>query len=286
MAASKHGFISFHDTEPKEKLQEIARKELGETEESKEKCLQELRILMRERNVTCISTDDFLLRFLRTNKFNTRRSFGTLQNYAQQRRTLHKGLLELRPEVLETCIRLNIIGFLPYRDAEGRRIYFYRIGNWKPSICPRDELLTMCLLVASHSAETETAQITGTASIYDFESASVTLLLYIGPLINRWKNFIFNCLPARYSATHVLSNSAFLKYLYPLISPFVPKKVAERIVFHEENAGSLFEDIPASILPDVFGGTLGSLDTDSIAQTLVEYLKKLKDEYQYFQEDI
>lgn len=285
MAESKHGLLSFFDKVNPAKLQEIARKELGETEETKEKCLQEIRTLITENKVACICTDDFLLRFMRRKKFQTKKSFEMFRNYLHFKTYLHRNLLVLRPELLETLIRRNILGVLPYRDAAGRQIGFFRAGVWNPDVCTMDELFTMYFLYSSYITEDESSQIIGVVLLYDLRSVNVSFFFHMMRLVNIWRNFSFNCVPMRLANIHILSDSVLLKYVHNIIFPFIPKKIADQVMFHEEPAGTLFEHIPDCSLPETVGGIFGAVDAEHIIKTMKDYVQKLKDEYHYFQQN-
>lgn len=285
MAESDCSFVPFHVPTPSLKLEEIAARDLGETEELKKHCLQQLRTLIRDQKVTCVSYDDFLLRFLRYKKFDIRRSFDALQNYAHQRRLFHKGLPQLQPGTLETILRLRILGFLPYLDSKDRIVYFFRAGVWNVDICSADDALTVSFVLLNYIAEKASSQITGMVFISDLTSVPLSHFPHMLGVIKRWKNFMFNCIPIRYSSIHVVSKSVVLKYVSLLAFPFVPKKIVDRIVFHEDIGETFFEYFPVATLPDIYGGTFGPSNHEDQRNILTDYLQKMKEEYHQFQEE-
>lgn len=279
MAESKPSFLRLEDSIPPKKFEEMARKDLGETEELKEDCLRQLRFLIKEHKLPCISADDFLLRFLRFKKFDTNRSIGALRNYVHRMPDLHKRLLKLKPEILETCLNLNIFGILPYRDAKGRLISFCRPDIWNRNMFSLDELAAACFVMVLFTCEKASAQVMGIVFIAASESLSWIQMVYLLSAVNLARKILLNCVPIRYSGLHGILDSTVFAYIFAVISPLMPKKLAERIVFHREPGEKLFQDFPRNILPDEFGGTMGPVNADHLKDKVMDYFQKFKDEH-------
>lgn len=281
-ASAQDGFVFFTDSAISEKIQDVAKQELGETEEMKKECLQMMKMLIKEHKIVCITRDEFLLRFLRTKKFHVERSFEALQNYAHQRVAFHKRLLKLRPEVVEKCLRLNILGFLPYCDADERLIFFFTTDAWNPGVCSDEDIAMVIILLTSYAAEKPSSQVSGVVALFDNSTIPLHHAPYLLRRANFVRNFLFNGLPIRYREMHSINENFVIKYVLRILDPFVPKKIKRRIRLHGKTREVIFQHLPPSILPDTYGGTLGPLNNDHLVEVILTYLQKMKEEQRHF----
>lgn len=54
----------------------------------------------------------------------------------------------------------DIVSVTPYKDQNGRRMMFYKIGNWKPSRIPINDLLKATLILLEMGSLEPSAQVT------------------------------------------------------------------------------------------------------------------------------
>lgn len=67
----------------------------------------------------------------------------------------------------------DIITVTPYRDQLGRRLMIYRIGNWKPSKVPLDDLFRATLMILEIGAMEPISQVNGGVGVFDFEGLTL-----------------------------------------------------------------------------------------------------------------
>ena len=77
----------------------------------------------------------------------------------------------------------DVVSVAPYRDQKGRRMIFYKIGNWKPSTVSIDEILKATLIVVEMGSLEPSAQILGGIGIFDFEGLSLNHAWHLNPSI-------------------------------------------------------------------------------------------------------
>lgn len=272
------GCRGFNEPETPEKMKQVARKELGETEELRTKCLQQMRAMIRENNLATLTTDDFLLRFLRTKKFRIQKSFETIQNYSNMRASFHDRLVKLRPEVLEKCLRRSMLGFFPYRDGDERITLYFDTGSWNPSICSDEELAMIITVLINYVGEKKSSQITGFNVFFETKVVPVRQIPYLMRHIAFLLKFALNALPARYRYIHFINEPFLVKCILQALDPLLPKKIKERLVFHGKTREALLKQFPAATLPDCFGGKRGPLNNDHLIDPILDHFRQMKEE--------
>ncbi|GBO09787.1 hypothetical protein AVEN_131639-1, partial [Araneus ventricosus] len=119
------GFLPLVLEDLTESLKEKARVELCETEEAARNGLQELKQLIKEKQVPTCTDDDFLLMFLRSKKFNVKKGFEQVKSYSYQRHVMMNYYGFIFADKIMPALYHNICGILPKRDQEGRAIIYF-----------------------------------------------------------------------------------------------------------------------------------------------------------------
>ncbi|XP_037507853.1 retinaldehyde-binding protein 1-like isoform X3 [Rhipicephalus sanguineus] len=167
-----------------EELENIARKELGETPEVKEKCLALLRKFLEEEDGFRVPPDDFLLMFLRTKKYRVDEALKTVKNYFRARRDMPELFENLSPSTIEydKVFRQHKLALFPrVRDADGRAMAMLDFGSWRHDSCSLQQLMR-CFIVASEcTLLDEETQIRGIVGVEDLKGLGVHHILELTP---------------------------------------------------------------------------------------------------------
>ncbi|GFU39595.1 CRAL_TRIO_N domain-containing protein, partial [Nephila pilipes] len=108
-------------------IQRRAEEELGETPEIKIQSLKKLRRLINEEaEFRPLMDDAFLIRFLRTKKYDVERAFTSLRNYYVFKARYSKLLTDFKPSELQHVIEMNCVVHLPYRHPSGTAVTYMR----------------------------------------------------------------------------------------------------------------------------------------------------------------
>ncbi|GFS34299.1 retinaldehyde-binding protein 1 [Nephila pilipes] len=131
------GFLPFNHTMITSYFKKYAAEKLNETDDIRDKAIEEFRNLVRnDPDLEVTDEDDLILLFLRSRKFDVKRAFEFMKlglSYVES----YRYMLEREdPAIVRRVIETNMVGFLPYRDAEGRAIIYSRADSWNP-----DEIL-------------------------------------------------------------------------------------------------------------------------------------------------
>lgn len=121
-----------------------------------------------------VQDDKFLLRFLRTKKFEVDRACTLFVNYHKFRRK-HASLLgEITPEAAEPTLKAHIVAVLPERTRDGCKVLLVRAGLLDLEQHPLENIVAMVLVILDHLIEDEETQVHGIVVCEDL--AALTFL--------------------------------------------------------------------------------------------------------------
>lgn len=255
-----HELILEEDQEVGQFFEEKARKELRETDETKEVGLAELRKLIEEDGNINVPVDDdiFLLPFLRSCKFYPESAFKKLvDTYAFKDRN-PKYCRNLVPSKEGNAFEHNIFTVFPYRDQHGRRILLIEAGKkWNTKEVSLTEIVRGIMLIVEAALLEPKTQIAGSVILIDLNGLSLTHVWQFTPnLAKLILEYVQECVPLRVKAIHLLNQPYVFNMLYAIFKPFIGEKLRKRIFFHGDNFGGLLEQVDAKFIPTQYGGEM------------------------------
>ena len=188
-------------------LAEVARRELNETPAARTECLIQFRRRLT-RNALCygmcsddggeedgyysaessasseegVPDDRFLLRFLRSKKFDVQRSYAMYKNYHQFFRDhpeLSLGLDDI--EKIRHVWDAGVVGGLKERDAHGRGVLLTFPGRWDPALHSLEDVLRALVLQLEFMIASEETQVRGFVLVADFTDFSLYQMRSLKP---------------------------------------------------------------------------------------------------------
>ncbi|KAL1476066.1 hypothetical protein MTO96_036796 [Rhipicephalus appendiculatus] len=241
-------------------LQHIAEEELGETPSRRKHALRKLlRLVSDEPELNARIDSDFLLRFLRVRKFNVDAALQTIRNYYNIRTACGPVFLDFLPTKVSSAAR-ELFTVMPEKDIHGRRILFINAGEWTPEI-PFPEFQKALMICLEHLASDPVTQTLGVVLLVDYNGFTIDKMLSVSVgLLKKVLEYFQDCMPMRLKAAHILNQSYTFDFLFVIVKPVIKKKLSERFNLHGDNYEKLHEEIPASALPEKYGGTGPPLD--------------------------
>lgn len=91
--------------------------------------------------------------------------------------------IDVNPFSLTRLGEDDIVSVTPYRDQVGRRVMIYKIGNWRPSKIPIDDIFRVSLLLFEMGALEPQTQVVGGVGIFDMEGLSLNHAWYVTPSV-------------------------------------------------------------------------------------------------------
>ncbi|CAO1336808.1 unnamed protein product [Diamesa serratosioi] len=237
-------------------IEHIAR-EQGEHPDTKVAIMQEFKDLIYERG-ECNPhrmDDDFLIKFLRARFWKVDNAYKLLCRYFVFREANSSWIKGVQPLTLLSLGEDDIVSVAPYRDQNGMRMLIYKIGGWKPSKNPMDELFKATLILMEIGSLEPRAQILGGIGIFDLEGLSLTHTWHMSPSVaQKIISIMVTCMPYRSSAIHVVNQNWVFDAVYHMFKPFLNEQMRARIFFHGNNWSSLHKHIDPENLPKKYGG--------------------------------
>ncbi|XP_029826900.2 alpha-tocopherol transfer protein-like [Ixodes scapularis] len=245
-------------------LQRIAEIEFGETEDGLKEALMKLtQLLLGERDLNARTDPEFLLRFLRVRKFKVNVALKTIKNYYRNRAAYASLFSGLTPSsVKQEAKCLHVV--LPERDVRGRLVLLTRIGAWMPDTVSYEEFQQACVMCLDHMANDSSSQMAGISYVVDFGGYTTSKMFSCNiSLMKRGLLYLQDSLPLRTKAIHVVRESYAFDLLFAVLRPFIKKKIRDRISCHGWSFENLHKQIPASALPEEYGGDGPAIDFDA-----------------------
>ncbi|XP_077519332.1 alpha-tocopherol transfer protein-like [Amblyomma americanum] len=246
-------------------LEHLARTELGETAETKERCLSELRELIKADSSLDWPTDEkFLVKFLRSRKYNVERAFKTIQKYFRVRQGSPELFENLSPSnaSYETAVLDNhLVVTSKQKDPQGRAVVMVKLGAWNTDICPVTDLIRAVLIAAERILMDEETQIRGAVGVYNLKGLSIYHLAHVTPfLLRKVAHLTQDCYPVRLKAVYVINHPPICKVLFNALKPFLKSKLLQRFQFLGNNPRTFHGLLPPDCIPAEFGGTHEDFD--------------------------
>ncbi|XP_042904311.1 clavesin-2 isoform X2 [Parasteatoda tepidariorum] len=260
-----------------ERFLKKAEDELHETLDKRKPAMQELRELIRDNGLTCRTSDEFLLQFLRARKYNIPKSMSLLKKYVYFKAKNPNLFTGMNYDALIKLIKSKTMNFLPKRCADGCAILVVHLDNWNPSEVPIQDLCRAIALFLYHSICDPLTQINGYKVILDVKSSPWKHLRFCTPQnIYLLYNGTQECFPGRFKGIHIINMSLTFKAAWTLIHPFLSEKLKKRFIFHQ-NMEELTDYFPVCLLPTDFGGQLQDYDCTPWLKNALqeEHLEKL-----------
>ncbi|CAB3230637.1 unnamed protein product [Arctia plantaginis] len=244
-------------SEPPPEVMEYARQHCGEDPNTRLQAIYELREMIYERG-ECNPhrmDDEFLITFLRARKFVPQRAHRLMVNYYQFREDYPELVENVFPLDLRNLGDANVIAVPPYRDQDGRRLLFYRVGCWDPKSIPIEDLFKATILALEIGLLEQRSQILGGVAIFDLEDIGTAHAWQITPSVAaKMVKLLVSSFPVNTYAIHVVNHSWIFDKIFNIFKPFLNADMRSKIYFHRDDFKSLHKHISPNNLPERYGG--------------------------------
>ncbi|GFT12683.1 alpha-tocopherol transfer protein-like [Nephila pilipes] len=241
-------------------IKQRAEEELGETPEIKIQSVKELRRLINEEaEFRPLMDDAFLIRFLRTKKYDVKNAFNSLRNYYIFKARYSRLLTDFKPSELLHVFEMNNVVHLPYRHPSGTAVAYMRPAYYNIDEVTLEEIFAVGLLELEYSLQFEASQVCGYIMILDLDKINLRMMNYYASpkFLFRCVRLIQDCVPCRVKGIHFFNEPFYISFVFNIVKGFLSEKLRKRIHLHGANQESLHRHIPADILPEELGGNLG-----------------------------
>ncbi|XP_075543385.1 alpha-tocopherol transfer protein-like isoform X2 [Dermacentor variabilis] len=254
-------------------LEEMARRELGETPEVKAKCIGKLRrLLSEESRLECPTDEEFLVKFLRARKYDVEEAFKNIRKYFRVKQETREMFDNLNPYSVpfdSTCRQHRLVTVSRQRDSLGRGVVLLRLGAWNSRMCSLNDYFRVSLVQVEWLLFQQDVQIRGVVFVLDFKGLSVYHITQYTPyFISKLLYLMQDCYPIRVKALYVIHNPALFDILFAAAKRFMKPKLLQRVRLLGHDLVKLHNLLPADVIPKEAGGTHEFYDYDKLEKDL------------------
>ncbi|CAD6239905.1 GSCOCG00002413001-RA-CDS [Cotesia congregata] len=255
--------------------QAIALAELREDENMRNQSLEQFRawILKHPSIKHCRTDPEFLLRFLRTNKFSLLMAQDMLKRYLQARQLSSDWFqnLDIDDPAVEAIIDSGFIFPLPEKDQYGRRVIMSCIGQFDPHKYTGSQMMRAQTLAFEAVIGDEENQVRGYTYVYDFSGLTMShLSLFSLTEIRKVVNWIQNGIPMQQKMAYLFNVPKNATKVIDFSMSLLNDKFKDSIAVYK-NMEKLKKVIDPKILPKEYGGDV------PIADMIAAFKKKLRE---------
>ncbi|GJQ82976.1 hypothetical protein Trydic_g15796 [Trypoxylus dichotomus] len=218
-------------------------------------------LIAKDYNIDIPEDDEFLLRFLRARKFDSRKAFEMIQRYYLMKLKCPELFRCPLPSECEAVFQLQAQNMLSKRDQFGRRVYIIRVDNFDSSRATIDEIFRTNVLALEHMARETETQIAGLVVVLDMSGLALNHAKFFTPYYaKKTVQLVQETFPLRFKGFHIINEPFYFDAIMAVLKPFLKEKMKKRIYLHGSDVTSLHAFIGPEILPAEYGGTAGSFD--------------------------
>ncbi|PAA58148.1 hypothetical protein BOX15_Mlig023111g1 [Macrostomum lignano] len=241
---------NYEGVDPKDKKK--AQKELHENPDQVRAHIASLRRWVTSApHLTCPTDDAFLLRFLRTAKFDQSRAQQLVDNFCTVRKSPRGSPewfepLPLDSPIIEEALKLPMNIFLGYND-DGEGIIYSSMDNYDPDRINFNDLARFAYMNADTMMKPEKIQINGCRFIMNLKNANKKQTqAWENPrtafkMMRNWQD----AFPMRTKALVYWHEPAFFELMFRIIMPFMKEKLRKRL----HRCGTDFNKLKKAIGP-------------------------------------
>jgi len=242
--------------------QEVAQNELNETNKLRKKALADVRKWIKNQpHLRRTRTDaNFILRFLRMQKFDIKESCEILEKYLTMRVQYPAWFqnLDCRDSALSELVDAGYIFVLPDRDQHGRRVIFSQAAAFDSSKYNVSDLMRAHVMTFETLLNDEENQVRGFTYIFDEKDVSWSHISIWTPTeVSKAFSCCERALPMRHKDIHFLNLPWTMGLIFQFAKSLLSEKIRNRFKTHS-NLDHLQKSVETEILPAEYGGKLST----------------------------
>jgi len=239
--------------------QELARRDLGETSKLRKRAIAEVRkwIKAQPHFRRARLDSNFILRFLRMQKFEIKESCDILEKYLSMRCQYPSWFqnLDCQDPSLAALVSAGYIMVLPDRDQHGRRVIFSRAAAFDPTKFNTSDMMRAHIMTFETLLSDEENQVRGFTYVFDEKSVSWSQLSLWSPSeVSKAFSCCERALPMRHREINFLNLPWTMSLIFQFAKSLLSDKIRNRFKTHS-SLESLQGAVDRSVLPAEYGGS-------------------------------
>merc|ERR1739838_513284 len=241
-------------------VQEIAQNELNETNKKRKKALTDIRKWIKNQSHIRRTRLDsnFILRFLRMQKFEVAESCSIMDKYLTMRGQYPAWFqnLDCRDPALSDLVEAGYIFVLPERDQHGRRVIFSQAAAFDSSKYTVSDLMRAHVMTFETLLNDEENQVRGFTYIFDEKDVSWShLSIWTPSEVSKAFSCCERALPMRHRDINFLNLPWTMSLIFQFAKSLLSEKIRSRFKTHS-GLESLQRSVDPSLLPAEYGGSI------------------------------
>ncbi|GAB1605810.1 retinaldehyde-binding protein 1-like [Argonauta hians] len=257
-----------------EEFKTRAEVELNETEKTRIEGLRKIQELVKlDPELTeedfPTGNQEFLLRFLRSKKFDVDRTLELIKSNVKFRKKYPEVSKDLTFESVKECLLNGFPGILPQRDDRGCVVLLFSIGDWDRTKFSNDVVLRSYLFLLDYLLLNEDTQLNGVTIVENFRDYTLLQALTTHPRdMKKMVEAVQGSFPSRFKGAHFIYQPWFFTHTYRLVRPFLKTKLASRVYLYGNNLEPFWKSFSQSMIPEDLGGTGPKYDPTPMVEAL------------------
>jgi len=245
-------------------VQEVARLELNETAKVRKKALAEVRKWVRgQPHIKRARLDsNFILRFLRMQKFEMKETCEILDKYLTMRGQFPSWFqnLDCQDPALADLVSQGYIFVLPKRDQHGRRVIFSRAAAFDPTKYTTSDMMRAHVMTFETLLNDEENQVRGFTYVFDEKAVSWShLSIWTPSEVSKAFSCCERALPMRHRDINFLNLPWTMSLIFQFAKSLLSEKIRSRFKTHSGEE-SLRKSVSPAVLPAEYGGRGGTVE--------------------------
>ena len=250
-------------------LREVPEKRLESIRQLR-KAIEAYRRLPGEEDMVFERLDNkFLLRFLRSRKFDQERSLQLYINYYRYRHK-HRALLENSSpddERYRHIVESGVFAVLPGPLKDGSSGVCIFPSRWDPATMEPFDCGKIFYFIIDKLMESEEAQVHGVSILDNAEHSSLQKLYhFMRSEVWRFGIDLQDAFPARFKGLHFINQPWYVSLVMGVVRPLLKQKHRDRFHTHGTDMGNFYRYVdPENLFAD-FGGFLPPIGRDNLKE--------------------
>uniref|UniRef100_A0A336KMD3 CSON013388 protein n=1 Tax=Culicoides sonorensis TaxID=179676 RepID=A0A336KMD3_CULSO len=255
-------------------FQHIALNYLREDENIRTQALEQFREwITKDPNIkNCRLDSTFLLKFMRTKKYNISLAYSILKEYLSVFRLYPRWFekISVDDQLLLDFFMDGVLIPLPDRDEDGCQIIIYNLKNMNLDKFCSQEFYRLQVLVYHIFFEDHETQIAGVNVCINFTGFDMKRLAMFSLIdFSNFGRIVRHAIPIRLAKLNFINMSKYYKPFYEVVMSLMTPKLKKRVHSYK-NFKDLKKVMDLSILPKEFGGK------QELSDVLQQFVKKMK----------
>lgn len=237
---------------------EYLESELGETDETREKALAEIKQWLSENpSLNANAEDHAILPFLRGCKFRIERTKQKLSNYYVMKTERPEWFSNRDPDLPELRELAKLGTFVPLRKFQDNRlVVIIRTAVHDPKKHDIDDVFKIGKMLLDVAAkQSENPGIFGVTAVFDMNNMSLGHARQMTPAVIKkavyaWRNY--HC---RAKHLEFINAPLYVNVVLRIFQRFMSAKMKSRVKVHFRGVGGLYDVVDKENLPMEYGGT-------------------------------